>query len=119
MIYIDLPADLNLEDDAARNIARLADAVAPDTVAPGTVLVAGAPCAWSWAVVEDVDGGFVLLPPDQRPGRLAERLPSQAASVDRRLRRGVREELLQVVAGDESASTDFYVSQVAAAHLVV
>jgi hypothetical protein len=46
MIYIDLPADLNLEDDVARNIARLADAVAPDTVAPGTVLVAGAPCAW-------------------------------------------------------------------------
>jgi hypothetical protein len=61
MIYIDLPADLNLEDDAARNIARLADAVAPDTVAPGTVLVAGAPCAWSWAVVEDVDGGFVYF----------------------------------------------------------
>jgi hypothetical protein len=61
MIYIDLPADLNLEDDAARNIARLADAVAPDTVAPGTVLVAGAPRAWSWAVVEDVDGGFVYF----------------------------------------------------------
>jgi hypothetical protein len=60
MIYIDLPADLNLED-RARNIARLADAVAPDTVAPGTVLVAGAPCAWSWAVVEDVDGGFVYF----------------------------------------------------------
>lgn len=46
MIYIDLPADLNLEDDAARNIARLADVLAPDTVAPGTVLVAGAPRAW-------------------------------------------------------------------------
>jgi hypothetical protein len=61
MIHIDLPADLNLEDDAARNIARLADAVAPDTVAPGTVLVAGAPCAWSWAVVEDVDGAFVYF----------------------------------------------------------
>jgi hypothetical protein len=61
MIYIDLPADLNLEDDAARNIARLADAVAPDTVAPGTLLVAGVPCAWSWAVVEDVDGRFVYF----------------------------------------------------------
>jgi hypothetical protein len=115
MIYIDLPADLNLEDDAERNIARLADAVAPDTVAPGTVLVAGAPCAWSWAVRRRVR----VLPPDQRPGRLAERLPGQAASVDRCLRRGVREELLQMVAGDEPASTDFYVSQVAAAHLVV
>ena len=61
MIYIDLPADLDLEDDAARNIARLGDAVAPDTIAPGTVLVAGAPRAWSWAVVEDVDGGFVYF----------------------------------------------------------
>ena len=27
MIYIDLPADLNLEDDEGRNVARLADAV--------------------------------------------------------------------------------------------
>ena len=32
MIYIDLPADLNLEDDEGRNIARLADAVSPDAV---------------------------------------------------------------------------------------
>jgi hypothetical protein len=61
MIYIDLPAGLNLEDDVARNIARLADAIAPDRVAPGTVLVAGAPYAWSWAVVEDVDDGFVYF----------------------------------------------------------
>ena len=106
MIYIDLPADLNLEDDAARNIARLADAVAPDTVAPGTVLVAGAP-----RLIMGCRGGcrrrVRLFPPDQCPGRLAERLPCQAASVDCSLRRGVREELLQVVAGDESASTDF------------
>ena len=61
MIYIDLPADLNLEDDKGRNIARLGDAVAQDTVTPGAVLVAGAPRAWSWAVVEDVDGGFVYF----------------------------------------------------------
>jgi hypothetical protein len=61
MICIDLPADLNLEDDAAYNIARLANAVTPDTVAPGTVLVAGAQRAWSWAVVEDVDSGFVYF----------------------------------------------------------
>ena len=61
MIYIDLPADLNLEDEAARNIARLADAVTPEMVTPGAVLVAGAPCAWSWAVVEDVDSGFVYF----------------------------------------------------------
>jgi hypothetical protein len=29
MIYIDLPADLNLEDDGGRNVARLAEAVTP------------------------------------------------------------------------------------------
>jgi len=59
MIYIDLPADLNLEDDEGRNIARLTDAVTADTVTPGAVLVAGAPRAWSWAVVEDVDSGVI------------------------------------------------------------
>jgi hypothetical protein len=42
MIYIDLPADLNREDDQGRNVARLADAVTPDAVTPGVVLVAGA-----------------------------------------------------------------------------
>ena len=41
MIYIDLPADLNLEDEEGRNIARLADAVTPDTVTQGAVLVVG------------------------------------------------------------------------------
>ena len=61
MICIDLPADLNLEDDAARNIARLADAVSPESITPGTVLVVGAPRAWSWAVVEDVDSGYVYF----------------------------------------------------------
>ena len=45
MIYIDLPADLNLEDDKGRNVARLADAVSPDTVTQGAVLVAGTPHA--------------------------------------------------------------------------
>jgi hypothetical protein len=61
MIYIDLPADLNLEDDKGRNIARLAEAVVPETVTPGAVLVAGAPRAWSWAVVEAVEDGFVYF----------------------------------------------------------
>jgi len=59
MIYIDLPADLNAEDDQGRNIARLADAVTPETARPGAVLVAGAPSAWSWAVVMAVEAGFV------------------------------------------------------------
>jgi hypothetical protein len=58
MIYIDLPADLNLEDDQGRNIARLADAVSPEAVTPGAVLVVGAPRAWSWAVVEEIEDGF-------------------------------------------------------------
>jgi hypothetical protein len=61
MIYIDLPADLNLEDDEGRNVARLADAVTADAVTPGAVLVAGVPRAWSWAVVESVDSGFVYF----------------------------------------------------------
>ena len=61
MIYIDLPADLNFEDDRGRNIARLAGAVTPETVTPGAVLVAGAPRAWSWAVVEAVQDGFVYF----------------------------------------------------------
>ena len=61
MIYIGLPADLNMEDDEGRNVARLADAVTPAAVIPGAVLVAGAPRAWSWAVVESVDGGFVYF----------------------------------------------------------
>jgi hypothetical protein len=43
MIYIDLPADLNIEDDEGRNIARLADAITPAAVTPDAVLVAGAP----------------------------------------------------------------------------
>jgi hypothetical protein len=81
MIYIDLPADLNLEDDEGRNIARLADAVTPDTVTQGAVLVAGTPHAWSWAVIEDVESGFVYFPPDQRPRRRAARIPDKAVSV--------------------------------------
>jgi hypothetical protein len=61
MIYIDLPADLNLEDDGGRNVARLADALNPDTVTRGAVLVVGTPHAWSWAAIEDVDGGFIYF----------------------------------------------------------
>ena len=61
MIYIDLPADLNFEDDRGRNIALLADAVTPETVTPGAVLIAGASRAWSWAVVDAVEDGFVYF----------------------------------------------------------
>ena len=61
MIYIDLPADLNLEDDQGRNVARLAEAVTPETVTRGAVLIAGASRAWSWAVVEAVEDGLVYF----------------------------------------------------------
>jgi hypothetical protein len=61
MIYIDLPADLNLEDDQGHNIARLSDAVTPETVTPGAVLVVGSAGAWSWAVVDAIDNGFVYF----------------------------------------------------------
>lgn len=83
MIYIDLPADLNLEDDQGRNIARLADAISPEAVTPGAVLVAGAPRAWSWAVVEILDGGFVYFRQVSageaaRRGSLVKPLPQSA-----------------------------------------
>jgi len=61
MIYIDLPADLNLEDDQERNIARLAEAINPEAVTPGAVLVAGAPRGWSWAVIKEISDGFVYF----------------------------------------------------------
>lgn len=61
MILIDLPADLNLEDDEGRNVARLRDAAGTVAIRPGAVVVAGAPRAWSWAVVDTVEDGFVYF----------------------------------------------------------
>lgn len=52
MIYIELPADLNMEDDQGLNIARLADAVTPEAVIPGAVLVVGAPRAWRGSLIK-------------------------------------------------------------------
>ncbi|MGI8760456.1 MAG: hypothetical protein ACR2LF_03980 [Jatrophihabitantaceae bacterium] len=59
MIYIDLDADLNMEDDDGRSFTR----VVPPAAAPATgdVLVAGRPDFWSWAVVDDVDGEIVYF----------------------------------------------------------
>lgn len=59
MIYIDLDADLNMEDDDGRNFTR----VAPPAGAPnvGSVLVAGRPDFWSWVVVDEVDGEIVYF----------------------------------------------------------
>jgi hypothetical protein len=81
MIYIDLPADLNLEDDEGRNIARLADAITPERVMAGAVLVVGAPRAWSWAIVEAVEDGFVYF--RQVSGREAAQRGSLVAPLPR------------------------------------
>jgi hypothetical protein len=59
MIYIDLEADLNMEDDGGRNFTRLPTSSAPPRV--GSVLVAGRPKFWSWAVIDDVEGNIVYF----------------------------------------------------------
>jgi len=61
MIYIDLPADLNTEDDRGLNIARRSDAVDPAKLSPGAVLVAGASGAWSWAVIDAIEDDYVYF----------------------------------------------------------
>jgi hypothetical protein len=72
-----------MEDDQGRNVARLADAVTPGAVTLGAVLVAGTARAWSWAVVEGVDGGFVYFrqisaKDAARRGSLVKPLPQSA-----------------------------------------
>lgn len=61
MIYIDLSADLNAEDDDGRNLALLAQAVEPSAVIPGAALIAGTPNFWSWVTIEAIDDGIVYL----------------------------------------------------------
>ncbi len=53
MIYIDLDADLNMEDDDGRNVGSVAaGATRPEA---GSVLVAGRPTFWSWVVIDAVE----------------------------------------------------------------
>lgn len=52
---IDLPADLNCEDDAGRNWSLLAKAPRPQLVHSGVVLTAGTSRFWSWVRVDAVD----------------------------------------------------------------
>lgn len=59
MIYIDLEADLNMEDDDGRNLARMTPQATPPAV--GDVLVAGRPDFWSWVVIDEVDGQTVYF----------------------------------------------------------
>ena len=58
MIVIDLPADLNMEDDRGRGAARLREG---EMFAVGDVVVAGLPGLWSWALVDEVRDGFVFF----------------------------------------------------------
>jgi hypothetical protein len=65
MPHIDVPADLNFVDDDGLNLARVPETGVP---AVGAVLVAGTPAAWSWAVIQDVDDGWVRFRPVAAPG---------------------------------------------------
>ena len=59
MIYIDLDADLNMEEDDGRNFAPVTRPAPFPAV--GDVLVAGRPDFWSWVVIDDVDGEIVYF----------------------------------------------------------
>lgn len=52
---IDLPADLNAEDDEGLNWALLQRAPDRDKITPGAVLVAGTPLFWAVIRVEKID----------------------------------------------------------------
>ena len=52
---IALRANLNNEDDEGLNWALLRDAVKPDTVVTGAVIVAGTERFWSWVRIHRVD----------------------------------------------------------------
>ena len=52
---IDLRADLNAEDDEGRWWTLLRDAVDPDSVVPGAVMVAGLGRVWSVVRIDQVD----------------------------------------------------------------
>ena len=58
MIVIDIPADLNAEDDRGRNVARLPEG---RKYTAGDLAVAGRPDGWSWAVVAEVAEGFIYF----------------------------------------------------------
>jgi hypothetical protein len=52
---IALRAHLNNEDDEGRNWALLRDAVDPDTIVEGAVVIAGTERFWSWVRIHHVD----------------------------------------------------------------
>lgn len=58
-----MPADLNMEDDLGRGMARLPDGF---TAQPGDVLTAGRPGFWDRVVVDEVADGVVYFWPVTR-----------------------------------------------------
>lgn len=54
---IDLPANLNNEDDEGLNWTLLRKAPDPKVIVEGAVVVAGTQRFWSWARIKRVDGG--------------------------------------------------------------
>ncbi len=66
MPMIDLRADLNAEDDEGRWWSLLSDAVDPDRVRPGALLIAGTHRYWSVVRIDQVDDDgqihFIGLP---------------------------------------------------------
>jgi hypothetical protein len=79
MITIDLPADLNFEDDDRRNVARLSEAPHPEMIVRGAVIVAGRPDAWSRVIVDEIEADLVYF--RQIEGRAASKsgLPARPA----------------------------------------
>jgi hypothetical protein len=53
--HIDLPADLNWVDDDGLNLARVPAAGVPRD----RVVVSGTEAAWTWALIEDTEDGWV------------------------------------------------------------
>lgn len=52
---IELPADLNAEDDEGLNWTLLANAQRPERIHPGAVVTAGHGRFWSWVRIVSVD----------------------------------------------------------------
>jgi hypothetical protein len=59
VVLIDIPADLNMEDDQGRNLAPVPDTGTALTV--GSVAVAGRRGFWSWVVVEELGKGVIYF----------------------------------------------------------
>jgi hypothetical protein len=59
VIYIDLDADLNMEDDDGRNFTTIPKSAKRPQV--GSVLVAGRPGFWSWVLIDEVYGDLAYF----------------------------------------------------------